>query len=166
MKSAIRLGLVVLAMVLAASSASGQAWEDDADDGTGLEVPEGTYVSGGSINGETVRQRLYYFISATTSTDSETFKVARGDTVTVTVNADVGDTATNTLRVNLLRRISPLSPVHVNNGHLVGGASFTGGGTTGMQWEIPYGEYWVEISAASGAGEHSLVVVEVGIGTI
>lgn len=155
MQDAIKRCLVALVVLLFASAAhAGGSWRGGSDTGSGGVVRADQYVM--------KSDPLYYFIAATTSAASNTYIVPRGRTVTVSLNANTGGTGSNTITVNLMRRISYETAVGVNNGIIVAGTAITGAGNTAMIWEVPFGEYWVEIPTPTASGD-SLVVVDEGI---
>ena len=152
------LHIAIAAGILCASvgTASAQAWQFDADDGTGTDLTTTFALRDGSTS------PVYYFVAATGTTDSNSFVVAKGSTATVTLNANTGGTGANAITANLMRRISYRTAAGVNNGIVVAGTSLTGAGNTSMLWEVPWGEYWIDIITATAAGD-SVFVVELGI---
>lgn len=152
------ISILVLALALAvSSSAHAGAWQKNSDTGGGTPLAPNSPVGKNTAN-----QRLYYFIAATTSADSDAFEVQHG-TVSVTLNSNVAAPAgDNVIRVNLMRRISEFSSLDVNNSIIMEGVSFTGDGVTAIMWEVPVGFYWIDIVTPTVTGD-SLVVVERGI---
>ena len=149
-----RLAAVAAVALLLTSNAYGQRWQSNSD------VAAGTDIASGSA--KVSNTPLYYYIAATTSTDSDVFYVPRGMSATVSLNANTAAVfGTNTITINLMRQESLITAAGANNGSVMEGVAFTGGGTTAIMFDVPTGFYWLDITAATGSG-NSLVTVTRG----
>ncbi len=153
MKILIAMAMAVGFLCVSVGTASAQAWQSSADDGTGTDLATEHVIIG---------PPLYYFIAEGTSVTSNTIIVPRGKTITVTLNPNTTGAGSNLITVNLIRRISYETAAGVNNGIVVGGTALTGAGNTAMLWDVPWGEYLIEVVTGTVSGD-SYVAVELGI---